>query len=193
MRHLKKDELKEQNWNQWFAGLVDADGCFLLSQQGYTSLEITMDLYDEPTLLEIKKKLNGSVKLKSGARAFRYRLHDRQGILQALTRCNQWCRNSKRIVQLKKLCEQLQMPFKSPKKLTLNNAWFAGFFDGDGTIGYSFKKGWPQLTISISNKTYEDCDIFQTFFNGNVYFDKRSNTHKWAISSQKDLFFFILI
>ena len=28
----------EQKWNEWFAGLVDGDGCLLLSKKGYMSL-----------------------------------------------------------------------------------------------------------------------------------------------------------
>lgn len=190
MKNVKKKQLKEQKWNQWFAGLMDADGCLLLSKAGYTSLELTMGLYDEKTLLEIKQKLNGSIKIKSGANAFRYRLHDRQGILKALKKLNGECQNSKRIPQLKKLCEKMNVPFEFPKKLTLNNAWFAGFFDGDGTIHYYFKNGWPQLTISVSNKKYQDCIMFQEFFNGSVYLDKSCQVHKWQISNIKDILFF---
>src|SRR5690606_7969814 len=45
IRLLSKDT-KSNNlkWNQWLAGLIDGDGCFLLSKKGYASLEITMDI-----------------------------------------------------------------------------------------------------------------------------------------------------
>jgi hypothetical protein len=29
-------------FKQWLAGLIDGNGCFLLSKKGYASLEITM-------------------------------------------------------------------------------------------------------------------------------------------------------
>ena len=38
------------NWKEWVAGLIDGDGCFLLSKKGYASLEVTMDIRDEHAL-----------------------------------------------------------------------------------------------------------------------------------------------
>ena len=70
MKH-NKHETKEAHWNQWFAGLVDADGCLLISPKGYTSLEITMSIQDKRALLQIQQKLGGSVKLRSGSKAWR--------------------------------------------------------------------------------------------------------------------------
>lgn len=183
---------KSETWNQWFAGLVDADGCLLISSAGYMSLEITMSILDEPALLQIKQKLNGSVKLRSKARAFRYRLHHKEGMFIALTKLNGLCRNSIRLVQLKKLCEKNSPPllFIPPSPLNLNTAWFAGFFDGDGTLSYYFKNQWPQLVISVSNKKAEDCDFFRQAFGGIVRLDKRSNTYKWEIYKKESLIFF---
>ena len=34
-------------FNQWLAGLIDGDGCFLLSKKGYASLEIVMEIRDK--------------------------------------------------------------------------------------------------------------------------------------------------
>ena len=126
-----KKNLNKQKWNQWFAGLIDGDGCLRLSKSGYMSLEITMDLRDERALLEIRSKLNGSIKLRSKARAIRYRCHDKKNMVLALNILNGRCRNSNRIPQLKKLCKKMNIVFQPPEKLTLNNSWFAGFFDAD--------------------------------------------------------------
>lgn len=60
---------ESKSWDEAFAGLVDADGCLLVNQAGYTSLEVTMGIGDEHALLQIKQKLQGSVKLRSKARA----------------------------------------------------------------------------------------------------------------------------
>jgi hypothetical protein len=73
MQQKRNDNTK--NWNEWFSGLVDADGCLLLSPKGYSSLEITMGIFDEYALQQIKKTLGGSVKLRSKAKAYRYRYY----------------------------------------------------------------------------------------------------------------------
>lgn len=180
----------DQHWNEWFAGLVDGDGSLLISKKGYMSLEITMSIYDEKTLLQIKQKLKGSIKIRTNTQAFRYRLHHKDGMIKALNKLNGLCRNSKRVPQLQKLCQYANIVYKNPVPLTLNNAWFSGFFDADGTLHYSFANSWPQLEISVSNKKSIDCEMFKYFFNGNIYLDKRSNNYKWVISSKKDILFF---
>ena len=76
--------LFKQIEKEWLAGLIDGDGCFTLSKKGYAALEITMDLRDSHTLYFIKQKLGGSIKLRSGVKAIRYRLHHRQGMAVAL-------------------------------------------------------------------------------------------------------------
>lgn len=131
-----KQKENTENWNHWFASLIDADGCLLISSAGYVSLEITIDIYDEHALLQIKQKLQGSVKLRSNARAFRYRLHHKAGILKAISKLNGRCRNSKRVVQLQNLCRKRKIDFISPQPLNLKKGWFAGFFDGDGTVSF---------------------------------------------------------
>lgn len=36
------DKQKHDRFCQWLAGFIDGNGCFLVSKQGYTSLEITV-------------------------------------------------------------------------------------------------------------------------------------------------------
>lgn len=172
------------------SGLIDADGSLLISSKGYTSLEITMGIYDEFALLQIKQKLGGSLKLRSSARAFRYRLHHKEGMVNVLNKINRYCRNSVRILQLQKLCLQMQIKYIPPVELTINSGWFSGFFDGDGTLSYSFKKGWPQLVISISNKKEINCLPFKQMFGGFTRLDSRSNTYKWELLKKEQILFF---
>jgi hypothetical protein len=192
MQHKKTNKKTNaiKNWNQWFAGLVDADGCLLISSKGYCSLEITMALEDEYALQQIKQKFGGSVKLRSKAKAFRYRLHHKMGIINVLNCLNGLIQNSVRFNQLKNLLDHYNLPLLNQAQLTLNTAWFSGFFDGDGTISYSFKKNWPQLVLSISNKKVVDCQLFQPLFGGFIHFDKRSNTYKWEIYKKTTILFF---
>ena len=74
----------------------------------------------------------------------------------------------------------MDIPYKNPVPLKLESAWFASFFDADGTLGYLFANTWPQLGISISNKKAINCEFFKYFFNGNIDLDKRYNTYKWV-------------
>jgi ubiquinol-cytochrome c reductase cytochrome b subunit len=175
-------------WNQWLAGLIDGDGSLLVSKAGYTSCEITMSLADEHALFQIKQKLGGSIKLRSGVKAIRYRLHHKEGMNELIQRINGNIRHSARLDQLKKVCLILKLPFILPLPITKNNGWFTGLFDSDGTITYSFKNSYPQLTISISNKLKENINIFTEIFGGNIYFDNSGyGSFKWSIQSQKDI------
>lgn len=75
-------------FKQWLAGLIDGDGSFLLSKKGYASLEITMDIRDERALTAVKNVYGGSIKLRSGVRALRYRLHNKEGLLNLINDVN---------------------------------------------------------------------------------------------------------
>lgn len=175
----------EVSWNQWLSGLIDGDGCLLISPKGYASCEITMGLKDEHALMQIKQKLGGSLKLRSGSKSIRYRLHHKKGIENLLYRINGEIRNSVRLEQLKKMCDKFNINFKKPTPITCNNAWFAGFFDADGTITMSIKNDNPQLTISVSNKKEIDIIYYKNVFKGNIYFDKGSHgSYKWTIQSE---------
>jgi ubiquinol-cytochrome c reductase cytochrome b subunit len=73
-REVKQPQKDEKTrFCQWLAGLIDGDGCFLVSKRGYTSLEITVGSKDEEMLNKIKRVYGGSVKPRSNVRAFRYR------------------------------------------------------------------------------------------------------------------------
>lgn len=178
-------ENSDAKFNQYLAGLIDGDGSLLISKKGYASLEITMDLFDLDALNKVKQKLGGSVKLRSKAKAFRYRLHNKAGIIDLLNRINGQIRNSKRIPQLKKMCELYDIPYKEPTALTRDHAWFAGFFDADGTIAYTMRQNVPVLILEVSNKEKIDLIPFQETLGGNLRFDKSANVHKWNLCSKE--------
>ncbi len=63
--------------------------------------------------------------------------------------------------------------------------------DADGTITYSIKAKYPQLTISVTNKLLIDVNTFKNIFKGNVNFDKAKNVfYKWSIQSKYYIDFF---
>jgi len=165
--------------------------------------EITMGLRDEHALQQIKAKLGGSVKLRSGCRAIRYRLHHKEGMFNLIRRIQGEIRNSVRQKQFQLICEKLHERTPTPHQeigdpisfvpfpLSRENGWFAGFFDADGTITLSMKRGIPQVTISVTNKTAEDLSPFKEFFSGNIYHDKATDCYKWTIQGKVDLLSFL--
>ena len=178
----------DESWNEWLTGLIDGDGSLLLSKSGYPSCEITMSLQDEHALAIVKQKLGGSIKLRSGAKALRYRLHNKKGMINLINRINGKVRHTSRVKQLQSVCSKLNIKLLYPTGITKNNGWFSGFFDADGTITYSIKNNQPQLTISVTNKLLVDVIIFKDVFGGNVYFDKGQNGYyKWSIQSRDNI------
>jgi hypothetical protein len=146
-----------------------------------------MDSFDYIALMNIKKKLGGSIKLRSGAAAYRYRLQHREGMFALINRINGNIRNSKRIPQIMKVCEKLNISYIPPIPLTLTNAWFSGFFDADGTIIADFERISPIISISVTNKLKQDVEFF-LIFNGSINYDKGGyGSYRWRIASQENI------
>lgn len=102
---------------EWLAGLIDGDGCFLISKAGDASMEITMGIGDERALKEIKQYVGGAVKARAGMKAFRYRLHNDEGMRVLIGIVNGEIRNPIRQAQLKAVCEQKGIQYKAPAPL----------------------------------------------------------------------------
>lgn len=178
---------EEKRFNEWLAGVIDGSGALLISKDGSISCEITMTKYNEHNLMLIKNKLGGSVKLRSSSNSYRYRLQHKSGMVNLISMINGNIRNSKRIPQLIKICEALNITYIPPIPLTLNNAWFSGFFDSNGTIIAKFDVPSPTITIEVSNKHKIDVEPF-LIFNGNIKYNKSGYGHyTWSISSQVNI------
>ena len=81
-----------------------------------------MESCDIACLEIIVTKIGGKIKIKSGVNRVRYRLHNKQGILDFIYRINGEVRNPVRLNQLKKICNNYNIPLIEPKVLTYNNA-----------------------------------------------------------------------
>lgn len=184
--HNSNNSYKDLRFKQWLAGLIDGDGCFLLSKKGYASLEITMDIRDERALHEVKKNYGGSTKLRSGVSALRYRLHDKKGLLNLINDVNGYIRNPVRLIQLNYICANYNITLNYPEKLTWDNGWLSGFFDADGSIAIN-SSNW-QLSISASQKTSEILTPLVELFGGYVYIDRGGNgSFKWYVTKKQDI------
>lgn len=113
--------------------------------------------------------------MRSGAKAYRYRLHNKEGMINLINCINGFIRHSGRLAQLHHVCQTLDIDVIMPSTLNSYSSWFAGFFDADGTIGIYMKNGLPQLTISVTNKLLQDVEIYKAVFGGNIYYDSSKN------------------
>jgi hypothetical protein len=108
-------------FNEWLGGLIDGDGYFILTKKGYVSCEICMDVRDKKALYEIKQKYGGSIKSVSGAKALKYKLRNKKGLVSLIKDINGLVRNPTRLLQMNKLCNKYDIDLKHPKPLTYNN------------------------------------------------------------------------
>jgi hypothetical protein len=80
-----------------------------------------MDIRDERALQAVKNVYGGSIKLRSGVSALRYRLHNKQGLLNLVNDVNGHIRNPVRLIQLNYICVNYNIHLIYPEKLTLHN------------------------------------------------------------------------
>ncbi len=186
IHNLKNNWDKDLSFEQWLAGLIDGDGCFLLSKKGYASLEITMDIRDLRALQTVKNVYGGSIKLRSGVSALRYRLHNKEGLFNLINDVNGHIRNPIRLIQLNYICVKYNITLNYPTKLTGDNAWFSGFFDADGTI--TMNSSTLQLSISAGQKTSEILIPLVELYGGYVYIDRGGHgSFKWYVTKKEDI------
>jgi len=147
-----------------------------------------MGLEDLPCLRYVQNKLGGSIKMRSGAKAYRYRLHNKQGMVTLIHCINGYIRHTSRLQQLHRVCQQLNISVIYPKMLDKYSSWFAGFFDADGTITLSMQNNSPQLSIRAVNKHLQDVQCFKEVLGGNIYFDSAQNGYyQWSVQSREDI------
>jgi NADH:ubiquinone oxidoreductase subunit 4 (subunit M) len=156
----KKRIVNEKRYNEWLAGLIDGDGYFYSNKSGSSGLEITMDLRDEHCLYLVKNRFGGSVKLRSGVSAVRYRLHNKEGLSDLI----------------------------NSKPLEYDDGWLSGFFDSDGSI-YLYASGTTdnvRLTISISQKNKLLLDPLMELYGGTIHSHSKSGgAFKWSINNKE--------
>jgi hypothetical protein len=187
-KHFPSGEFDKQ-FCEWFSGLVDGDGYINIVNKKSPRLTITMGLEDHTLLLYIQSKLGGYVtKPYEERNAYIYRIHNKEGILKVVSCLNGFVRSPNRINQLQGICNHLEIDYKEPiEVLDKSSAWFAGFFDADGTVGYQMIRKRPQMRIRISNKYRSLADNFQHVFGGQIYFDNRLNGYYEWFLAKRDL------
>lgn len=166
---------------EWLGGLIDADGGFYISKKGYGSVEITMHIKEIQTLYKIKTMCHGQVALREGKKTARWRLHKREPLLKLLTLISGNIRLKKRQLQYQKICEIYNVDYKLPQQLTYNNAWFSGFFCGEGCMHIN-KRNF-MVVLSTSQKEEKILKDIQSIFKGNLHFDISWNGWIWQCNN----------
>lgn len=150
---MKKIKLKQKE-KEWLGGLFDADGSIIVYID-HVSIEITTSMDDEGTLFWIKKKFGGSINLRSGAKAHRWRSRKKNVVLNILEQLNGYLVNPVRVNQFRKALNFYNFPFlESFNKDTISvySSYLSGFFDGDGSISLVVsRKGLPKSLTNISD------------------------------------------
>lgn len=180
-------DLKDLAFKEWLAGLIDGDGYFLLSKNGYNSCEITMDTRDKKVLYLVQHMYGGSVKQISNALAFKYKLRNRAGLIALIKDVNGLIRNPTRLLQMNKLCVKFNIELKYSNNLTFNNGWLSGFIDSDGSIYYNEASG--QVFISISQKNKYLLEPLIHIYGGRVDINSpKIEAFKYVIYRKGELF-----
>jgi len=175
----------DNSFNEWLAGLIDGDGCFLLSKKGYASLEIVMELRDQHCLYKIKQKFCGSIQLRTGKNHLRYRLHDKKGLLSLIYAVNGLIRNPTRLLQLGRICDKYQIELIQPNPLTYNNGWLSGFLDSDGSVYLNLQS--DQIFITASQKNKYLLDPLKELYGGEIYIQSKLGAFKWTLYKKEEI------
>jgi hypothetical protein len=184
-KNENSNKLNLNSFNEWLAGIIDGDGCFLLSKKGYASLEITIQLRDVRCLNLIKQRFGGSIKVRANQNHIRYRLHNKQGLLKLIYAVNGLIRNPIRMLQLAKICEKYDISFLYPEPLIYNNGWLSGFFDTDGSVYLNLISS--QIFITAAQKNKLMLDPLVKLYGGTIYVSKGTEHFKWTIFRKNEI------
>lgn len=164
---------------QWLAGLIDSNGKFTVSKQGFAACEVMLPVANERCLRLVQHKLGGTVTLRANANACRWRLNNAVAMQQLTHGVNSHVRLTARLLELHRVCLHFGIKPLTPSALTLNSAWFSGMFDACGSLAlnYALVHGvlQPQLQICVSSKNFAALQAFITCFGGSIHFNEGSN------------------
>jgi len=143
------NKFNNDQFGYWLAGLID--GSLLVSKAEYVSCEITLHESEIEALYYIKSKLLlGSVSKRSNAKAYRWRLHNKLGMIKLINIINGKLIHPKKHEQLIKVCKVLGIEPILTHDISIDNAWLTGLIDAEGSFNCNSLNN--QLSISIAQK-----------------------------------------
>lgn len=173
---------------EWFGGLIDGAGSFKFTKKGKIRLEITLGFEELPLLRFLQKRFGGSIRGRAGGGSFRYKLEDKKVLFSLISSLSDCIHHSSRLGQLHRISQMLEVPITSPKSLDSSSAWFAGFFDGKGSLPLFMEENKPKLTLRVTDQRYQDLVIYQQIFGGSIYFDSgRNGYYFWEMKAKNEI------
>ena len=192
---------EDEKWNQWFAGVTDGDGCFYINKkEKNVSFELTTHMLDIRVLYILKNKLKaGSVKLRSGSNSARYRVKQKDAILNIVQRLNGKLYHPVRLKQFQQVCKLYYVEWIQPSVLlNPDNSYLSGLIDSDGSIVISINKsssensqisgvdgriirlihakGFSQLSLKITSSYESYVKMIQESYGyGSIYLEKENS------------------
>lgn len=180
----------DNKFNEWLAGIIDGNATIKILKKDNIyncSCEIQMNKYNEDTLLYIKNKIGGGT-VKSKNNTFIYKCNNNNDMINIVNRINGNIRNNKRLPQFIKLCSVLNIQYISPITLSINNSWYSGFFDINGTFKVDFDHLYPYVHLSVTNSYQYNLDHFLFLFNGTIqYKHDNSGYYIWTLDKETDI------
>ena len=172
------------NFAHYLAGLIDADGTISISKKNYVSIEITLDMEDVKTLYKLKNLLGfGLVRKRTAAKAYRIRWNKREYVEKILHLINGKVLTTQKKTVILKALQIFNISPITGNTLDPQNAWFAGFFDGEGYFSIRNKYTY---TLSVNQKERDILDLIKASFGcGNVYYDKSWDGYIYCITDLK--------
>lgn len=176
----------QDNFNYWLAGLIDGDGCFVVSKKGYGSCEITLKERELQALYKIKQIYGGSISKRTNTKAARWRLHNKSGLTKLLNNLNNKIILPKRQNQFKEICKLYEIQPKFNNNNLNLTSWLTGFMEAEGHFG--IQRFNYQLSISISQKDRSILELIKNSWNcGSIYYDSSWDGWIYYVTRKEDL------
>lgn len=163
---------------------VLSTGMVIFTFKKKAMLTVVMEPRDIACLFKLKQRYGGSIKATSHAKAVRFRLHHKAGILQVINDINSLLQNPVRIAQLDRVCLLYGIKILTPLKLEYSSAYLSGLFDTDGSI--YFNKLSNQAFITVTQKHRELLDLLMSVYGGQVFASNKTS-YKWTVYKKLDV------
>lgn len=192
-KHVKPRNSEE--FGYWLAGLIDADGH--INPRGHLSIE--GHIRDLSVMYYIKKILaSGSIYKHKKVNACRYTCASKQSLRLCSNLLFNKLRLPGRIDQFNtRLVPRVRPEYNEhaviPDAICLNNHWFAGFTQGDGSFQVRirkphkrFKKNQVEIGLVLEIKHEYLLRQIQSTFGGGVYYRKSRDTYIYRSNNLKN-------
>ena len=177
--------LSTLQFSYWLAGLIDGDGCLLLSPKGYASCEITVGIKEHILLSSVKKHLGGAIKKRTGVNAYRWRLHNNKGINMLLDFIDGKLIIKRRQSQYNLVCAALKRTPLVSKPISRRNAWITGFYEAEGF--FNVNRTTLQCSITLTQKECTTLEDIRRVMGGKIYYDKSWDGWLYSASNLTDI------